>query len=326
MFFDNVNLRISSGNGGKGCVSFHREKFITQGGPDGGDGGRGGDVVFYADKNAHTLSNFRGKKHLKAENGKDGGSRKKFGKSGKNIRIKVPVGTQIIDTQTNEILADLDEEKEVVLLKGGKGGLGNTHFASPTKQRPSYAQPGIKGETKDVRLELKLIADLGLVGLPNAGKSTLISTITNAQAKIGSYAFTTLIPQLGVANLDAIRSFVVADIPGLIEGAHQGKGLGIKFLRHIERTKFLLFILDRTNQMDIKVQFQTLHNELCSHSKILCQKPFGIAISKMDLGLRVDTSSIANDAFFVMEISSVQQKNIKELKEKCFKVIDENCL
>lgn len=283
MFVDSVELLVSSGKGGAGCVSFWTEKFVIKGGPDGGDGGKGGSIYFKVDNNRDTLSAFRGKKHIKAENGRPGEGRKRYGRKGKSVEIVVPAGTQVIDIETNEILLDLVKEGEKVLfLEGGKGGLGNTHFKSSTNQRPTYAQPGLPGVTKHIRLEMKLIADVGLVGYPSVGKSTLISTISNSKPKIASYEFTTLIPNLGVVNIGEYDSFVVADIPGIIEGASSGKGLGLKFLKHIERTKTLLLMVDILNYRDMKYQYETLLIELKRYSKELASKRFAIAISKCD--------------------------------------------
>jgi len=283
MFVDKVELTLSSGKGGAGCVSFHTEKFVVKGGPDGGDGGRGGSVWFKVDRNTDTLSHLRGKRHIKAENGRPGEGRKRFGRSGKDIEIIVPPGTQVIDLESGEVLLDLVEPgKRVKFLEGGKGGLGNVHFKSPTNQRPTYAQPGMPGVTKRVRLEMKLIADVGLVGFPNVGKSTLISTISNARPEIANYEFTTLTPKLGVVTLDEFNSFLMADIPGIIEGASDGKGLGLEFLRHIERTKTLLFMIDATNYRDMAYQYKTLKEELKRYSKKLATRYFAIAITKID--------------------------------------------
>ncbi|RDU65287.1 GTPase ObgE [Helicobacter didelphidarum] len=247
MFVDSVEIIIASGHGGAGAVSFRREKFVIQGGPDGGDGGRGGDVYFLVDKNTSTLANFRGHKKYFAGNGLQGEGRNCNGKKGQDMIIKVPPGTQVIESDTNKILFDLTHENQrEKILEGGKGGLGNVHFKNSVNQRPTYAQKGLEGKSLNIRLELKLIADVALVGLPNVGKSSLIATLTNSRPKIANYEFTTLIPNLGVVDINEFTSFVIADIPGLIEGASNGKGLGLHFLRHIERTKILLFMLDIT--------------------------------------------------------------------------------
>ena len=287
MFIDNVELMISSGKGGAGCVSFRREKFVPQGGPDGGDGGDGGSVYFVVDNNTHTLSHFKGKKHLKAKNGQPGMGRKKHGKRGESLYIKVPPGTEVIDTVSGEVLLDLTKNgDEVLFLKGGKGGLGNWHFKSSTNQKPTYAQPGLEGKSLNVRLELKLIADVGLVGFPNVGKSTLISSISNASPEIANYEFTTLTPKLGIVNAGDYDSFVMADIPGIIEGASDGRGLGLEFLRHIERTKFLLFMIDLANYRTLKQQYEDLKNELKNFSKELSNRDFAIAFTRADAVLK----------------------------------------
>ncbi|QOP44020.1 GTPase ObgE [Sulfurimonas sediminis] len=284
MFTDSVELTVSSGKGGQGCVAFRREKFVLNGGPNGGDGGKGGDVWFKCDNNTHTLSHFQRKMHIKAENGKPGEGSNCTGKSGAKKVIIVPPGTQIIDQESGEVLFDmLEDGQEVKFLQGGKGGLGNTHFKSPTNQRPTYAQPGEKGETRNIKLDLKLIADIGLVGFPNVGKSTLISTVSNARPEIANYEFTTLTPKLGQVNIGDYESFVMADIPGIIGGAHEGKGLGIEFLRHIERTKILLFMIDLASYRDLKEQIETLKNEVVSFSEKLGASRYAIALTRTDI-------------------------------------------
>ena len=284
MFIDRVELTLSSGKGGAGCVSFHTEKFVTKGGPDGGDGGKGGDVYFYVDNNTDTLSWYRGKRHLKAKSGRPGEGRKRFGKKGEDLVLVVPPGTQVIDVETDEVLLDLTEPgQKVLFLKGGRGGLGNVHFKSPSNQRPTYAQPGLPGETKRVRLELKSIADVGLVGYPNVGKSTLISTLSNAKPQVANYEFTTLTPKVGVVRIDEFNDFIMADIPGIIEGASEGKGLGLEFLRHIERTKTLLYMIDCSNYRKMEYQFKTLQEELAGYSRELAKRAFAIAITKIDV-------------------------------------------
>ena len=238
MFIDSVKFSVKSGNGGAGCVSFRREKFVISGGPDGGDGGDGGDVYFRVDKNSHTLSSYKGKREFKAQNGAPGEGRKKTGKSGEDLYLIVPPGTSVYDEDSGELVLDMLNDGETRLfLKGGKGGLGNVHFKSSINQAPEYAQKGLEGETREVRLELKLIADVGLVGFPNVGKSTLISTVSNAKPQIANYEFTTLTPKLGLVEVDEYSGFVMADIPGIIEGASEGPGLGVQFLKHVERTK-----------------------------------------------------------------------------------------
>ncbi|WP_458701041.1 GTPase ObgE [Sulfurospirillum sp. 1307] len=354
MFIDNVKLTLSSGNGGAGCVSFRREKHVIKGGPDGGDGGKGGDVYFRVDKNTHTLSHFRGNQHLKAQNGQPGMGRKCYGKYGESLEVIVPPGTQVIDDESGEVLLDLVEDgQKVLFLEGGKGGLGNTHFKSATNQRPNYAQPGIKGETKKVRLELKLIADVGLVGFPNVGKSTLISVLSNAEPEIANYEFTTLTPKLGVVETDTYESYVMADIPGIIEGASDGRGLGLEFLKHIERTKFLLFMIDIANYRGLEEQFKALKEELKKFSSELSKRSYAIALSRCDaiseeelkekaegfidmLGLKpndnakyfdadINIPSFAQDVkgfegydrekpYFVLPISSISRTNLEAIK------------
>ena len=284
MFIDSVELTVSSGKGGAGAVSFRREKFIPKGGPDGGDGGKGGDVYFVVDKNTHTLSHFKGKKVLKAKNGRPGEGRRKHGKNGEPLVLIVPPGTEVRDAVTGELLLDLvNEGKRVLFLEGGKGGKGNWHFKSPTNQRPTYAQPGLPGKTVQIKLELKLIADVGLVGFPNVGKSTLISVLSNAKPEIANYEFTTLTPKLGVVQVSEFESFVMADIPGIIGGASEGKGLGIEFLKHIERTKTLLFMIDISSYRDPITQYKTLKKELKKFSEHLSKRSFAIALTKIDV-------------------------------------------
>lgn len=348
MFVDSVDIFITSGSGGAGCVSFRREKFVIQGGPDGGDGGRGGDVIFEVDNNAHTLANFRGKKHHKAGNGEAGKPKRCAGKSGTNCIIKVPLGTQILDIESGEVLHDFGidckdskaTDTHFVALKGGKGGLGNAHFKTATNQAPTYAQKGIAGQSLHIKLELKLIADVGLVGYPNVGKSTLISTLSNAKPEVANYEFTTLTPHLGVVEstqngANGLKgfgeSFVMADIPGIIKGASEGKGLGLQFLRHIERTKFLLFVLDCTRLefeggLSLKEQFCTLRNELQSYSSTLATRSFGIALSKIDAlqdeaqiapqitQLSDFANSLQSPPAFILPISAITRKNLNELK------------
>ena len=294
MFIDRVEITVASGKGGAGCASFRREKFIVQGGPDGGDGGRGGDLIFQVDPNTDTLSNFRGKHHFKAENGTSGGSRNKTGASGDHLTLKVPPGTQVFDKETGALLLDLTENgSQVVFLKGGKGGMGNVHFKSSTNQRPTYAQPGLAGETREVNLELKLIADVGLVGFPNVGKSTLISAVSHAKPQIADYAFTTLTPSLGVVSVGEFGNFVMADIPGIIEGASEGKGLGLEFLRHIERTRVLLFVLDTMNEMSLSEQYAKLQTELKRYSSALSARRSAIVFSRVDADTALAQSKIA---------------------------------
>ncbi len=283
MFVDEAKIFVKAGKGGDGAVAFRREKYVPKGGPAGGNGGKGGDVIFVADENLMTLLDFNYKRKYVAEDGKPGGNSLKDGKNGENVYIKVPVGTIIKDAETNETLADLTENGETfVAAKGGKGGKGNANFATPTNQTPRYAEDGKPGEERRIKLELKLIADVGLVGFPNAGKSTLISVISAARPKIADYPFTTLQPNLGIVRYKDYKSFAVADIPGIIEGAHEGKGLGLKFLRHIERTKILLILIDVTEE-DYQTAYDTLMRELENYSEKLAAKEKLLAFTKIDL-------------------------------------------
>ena len=283
MFIDLTKIYARSGNGGNGCKSFRREKYVPHGGPDGGDGGDGGDVVFIADPRLATLLDYRYRQHLRAGHGASGSGQKRAGRRGDDAEIPVPVGTLVKDAETGELLADLtDPGQRVVLLKGGRGGRGNARFATPTNRTPEYAQPGRAGGERHLELELKLIADVGLVGHPNAGKSTLLSRISAARPKIADYPFTTLQPNLGIVKCGDYDSFVMADIPGLIEGAHAGKGLGFQFLRHIERTRVLLFMVDVTSpnpQRDLEI----LKGELDLFSPKLREKPAMLIATKLDL-------------------------------------------
>ena len=283
MFVDSVELLISSGKGGAGSISFWTEKFVSQGGPDGGDGGRGGAVFFQVDNNTDTLSALRGRRHIKAENGRQGEGRKCYGRKGKDLIIVVPPGTIVVNMETDEVLMDLVNEGDMIeFLEGGKGGLGNMHFKSSSNQRPTYAQPGLPGITKQVRLEMKLIADVGLVGYPNVGKSTLIATLSNARPQVANYEFTTLTPKLGVVHMGDYDSYMMADIPGIIEGASDGRGLGHEFLKHIERTKTLLLMIDAANYREMKYQYETLLVELQRYSSTLATRKHAIAITKID--------------------------------------------
>lgn len=283
MFSDSVVITVSSGKGGAGCVAFRREKFVIQGGPDGGDGGKGGDVYFKVDNNTHTLANFQGNKTLKADKGQPGSGSNMYGKAGKKLTIVVPPGTQVVDVETGEVLLDLlTNGQEVLFLTGGRGGLGNVHFKSSINQKPMYAQPGEPETTRIVRLDLKLIADVGLVGFPNVGKSTLISTVSNARPEVANYEFTTLTPKLGQINIGDLDSYIMADIPGIIGGASEGKGLGLKFLRHIERTKTLLFMIDLASYHELQHQYETLKSELEKFSPLLAERNYAIALTRSD--------------------------------------------
>ncbi len=295
MFTDSVELTVSSGKGGQGCVAFRREKFVLQGGPNGGDGGAGGDVIFRCDNNTHTLSHFQRKMHIKAELGVQGEGSRMTGKSGATKVIIVPPGTQIVDLETGDVLFDmLKHGQEEKFIKGGRGGMGNFHFKSSTNQRPTYAQPGEPGITRQIKLDLKLIADVGLVGFPNVGKSTLISTVSNARPEIANYEFTTLTPKLGQVNIGDFESFVMADIPGIIGGAHEGKGLGIKFLRHIERTKTLLYMIDLASYRELKDQYETLKNEISSFSEKMGENKYAIALTRVDVVPTEEISDLVN--------------------------------
>lgn len=284
MFIDKVKIYIKSGNGGNGSASLHTEKYVPDGGPDGGDGGKGGDVVFVATSADNTLNDFHFQKHFRAGNGENGGSKNCYGKSGTDIEIKVPVGT-VIKTTDGQIIADMfyDGQREVV-LKGGKGGLGNKHFATPRRRSPSFAQQGVKTQEHEVVLELKTIADVGLVGFPNVGKSTLLSAVSDAKPKIANYHFTTLSPNLGVVSYYD-KTFVMADIPGLIEGASQGAGLGHSFLRHVERTRVLVHVLDISGSegRDPLQDFELINNEIFSYDEALKQLPMVVVANKMDM-------------------------------------------
>jgi GTP-binding protein len=281
MFVDKVNVSIRAGKGGDGKLSFRHEKFVERGGPDGGDGGDGGDIVLEASNNQNTLANFRYKKEISAELGKHGDKRKKHGRNGKDLIVKLPVGTSIFGPGGN-LLADLTADgQQEIIAKGGKGGFGNAHFASSTRQAPRVAEKGEPGEEFEATLELKMLADIGLIGLPNAGKSTLLGSLSNARPQIADYPFTTLSPNLGVVDIDADNSVLVADIPGLIKGASKGKGLGDEFLRHVERTKLLVHLID-AYQEDIATAYQTIQKELADYTIDLSKRPQIIAINKID--------------------------------------------
>lgn len=321
MFIDRAKIHIKAGDGGNGKVAFHREKYITSGGPDGGDGGKGGDIVFVADEDLRTLIDFKYKKKYAAEPGEHGGTGNCSGKSGKELVIKVPPGTLIKDQNTGRILADMTKtDQRVVIAKGGKGGAGNQHFATPTRQTPSFAKPGNPGEEYHVELELKLIADVGLVGFPNAGKSTILSVVSAATPKIADYPFTTLEPNLGVVSLDKGNSFVLADIPGLIEGAHEGIGLGFEFLRHVERTRLLIHVVDMA-AVDGRAplsDFETINEELRKYNPRLAERPQIIAANKLDLpdgkeNLESFKKAVEAKGYKVFPISAASNTGIKEL-------------
>ncbi|MBI2453438.1 GTPase ObgE [Candidatus Peregrinibacteria bacterium] len=289
MFCDQVIIRCTAGKGGDGSVHFRREKYIAYGGPDGGDGGKGGSIVFVSDENLNTLYDYRAKTHYLAENGQRGAKQNQHGKNGQDLILKVPIGTQIYDHDSSELLVDLDVPNvNYEVVKGGKGGFGNAHFTSSIRQTPDFSELGEPGQSKTLRLELKLVADIGLIGMPSVGKSTIISRISNARPKIADYPFTTLIPNLGVCDLalfdskERDKSFVIADIPGLIEGAHQGKGLGDEFLRHVSRTKVLIHILD-ANSSTLIQDYATIRHELEAYDKNLVKKEQLVVLNKIDL-------------------------------------------
>ena len=285
-FIDQVKIYVKAGDGGRGCVSFRREKYVPKGGPNGGDGGRGGHIIFRASRNINTLLDIKYHQHYRAERGQHGMGKDMHGKNGSDMIIPVPMGTLVKDALTDEILYDLTEDnQEFIAAKSGRGGLGNTHFKTSTRQAPRFAQPGEPGDEKNLILELKLLADVGLIGLPNAGKSTLISAISSARPKIADYPFTTLAPVLGVVKAGRFKSFVVADIPGLIENAHKGAGLGFQFLRHVERTSLLLHLVDISEMAegDPVENFEKINQELKLYSPALLKKPQAVAGTKTDL-------------------------------------------
>ena len=326
-FVDYIKLYACSGNGGKGSVHLHREKYITKGGPDGGDGGRGGHVIFRGNENLWTLHHLKFKKHFRAGHGEHGSKSRSTGADGTDVFVEVPLGTVVRETETNAILFEITEHnQEVILCEGGKGGRGNWHFKSPTNQTPRYAQPGMPAEEKYVTVELKILADVGLVGFPNAGKSTLLSVITSAKPKIADYEFTTLKPNLGIVEYRDFQSFVMADIPGIIEGAAEGKGLGHYFLRHIERNSILLFLIP-ADADDIKNQYDILLDELRRYNPEMLDKERLLAISKSDLldeELETELKQILDNelAVYYMFISSVAQKGIVELKDLLWKQLN----
>lgn len=324
-FVDYIKIFASSGKGGRGSAHLHREKFVEKGGPDGGDGGRGGHVIIRGNKNMWTLFHMKFQRHFKAGHGGDGSKSRSTGADGQDMYIDVPLGTIIRDAETDEILIEITEHaKEVILLEGGKGGRGNWHFKSPTNQTPKYAQPGIPGQEGWFRVELKVLADVGLVGFPNAGKSTLLSVVTAAKPKIADYAFTTLKPNLGIVNIRDQNTFVMADIPGIIEGAAEGKGLGHYFLRHIERNSLLLFLIP-ADSMDIQNEYNILLNELRKHNPELLDKDRVLTISKSDLlddELKAEIRQELPSDVDCLFISSVAQQGLQELKDKLWKVLN----
>ncbi|QLE00578.1 GTPase ObgE [Galbibacter sp. BG1] len=327
-FTDYVKIKVASGKGGQGSAHLRREKYVAYGGPDGGDGGRGGHVIIQGDKNLWTLFHFKFKRSFQAGHGEHGSKQTSTGADGDDVYIKVPLGTQVKDPETNEVLFEITEDgEEKIIAQGGKGGLGNNHFKSSTNQTPRYAQPGLPGEEVEILLELKLLADVGLVGFPNAGKSTLLSVITSAKPKIADYEFTTLKPNLGIVEYRGFRSFVMADIPGIIEGASEGKGLGYYFLRHIERNSTLLFLIP-ADAKDIYKEYEILLNELQKYNPELLDKEKLVAISKSDMldnELKAEMAQELDGKFKevnYMFISSVAQQGIQELKDKLWNMLN----
>jgi len=320
-FVDYVKVFLRSGKGGAGSPHLHREKFIDKGGPDGGDGGRGGHIILKSNPQLWTLLHLKFKRHIFATSGMAGGKSERTGADGEDVIVEVPVGTVVRDSETNEVVFEITEENQTeILLNGGKGGLGNTHFKTSTRQTPRYAQPGEEGKEGWFILELKLLADVGLVGFPNAGKSTLLSVISAAKPKIADYAFTTLVPNLGIVPYRDMQSFIMADIPGIIEGAHEGKGLGLRFLRHIERNSILLFMVPCDSD-NIKAEYLTLLNELEKYNPELLDKNRILAITKSDMlddeliqEIKKDLPDIPN-----LFISSVAQMGLQELKDLIWK-------
>lgn len=323
MIIDYVKIKVKAGDGGNGSMSFRREKYVANGGPDGGDGGRGGNVYLKVDRNTSTLLDFKYKKIFKAENGKNGEGAKRSGKSGKNLYISVPKGTIVKDVDKNVIVADLSEdEQEFLIAKGGKGGRGNQHFATPTRQVPNFAEAGQKGKEKSIELELKMLADVGLIGFPNVGKSTIISTVSSAKPKIANYHFTTLEPALGVVKPKSGQPFVMADIPGIIEGASEGIGLGIKFLKHIERTRLLLHVIDVTGSegRDPVEDFYKINDELKKYSEKLSKKTQIVVANKMDSlndnSLLENLEKVCNkNNLKLFKVSAVTKQGLDELLE-----------
>ena len=323
MFADRATIIIKSGKGGNGHVSFRREKYVPDGGPDGGDGGKGGDIIFEVDDGLNTLTDYRHRRKFAAQPGEEGGKRNCHGKNGADLILKVPAGTVIKDAESGKVIADMSgDNRRQIILFGGRGGLGNQHFATSTMQAPKYAQPGGEAIELEVKLELKVIADVGLVGFPNVGKSTLLSRVTNAQPKIANYHFTTLQPNLGVVDLDGAKGFVIADIPGLIEGASEGVGLGLEFLRHIERTKVIIHVVDAagTEGRDPIADIKAIHKELAAYDEGILKKPQVIAANKMDAVygdeneiIQALRAEFEKDGIQIFPISAVSGKGLREL-------------
>lgn len=328
-FVDEVELVLASGKGGAGCSSFRREKYVPLGGPDGGDGGDGGSVVLVADPQLGTLLDLRHRRRMKAENGRGGQGARKNGRRGEDLSLRLPVGTLALDAETGEVLVDLTQAgQKTVLLPGGRGGRGNVHFATSTNRAPRYAQPGLPGEERRVRLELKLLADVGLLGFPNAGKSTLISRISAARPKIADYPFTTLVPNLGVVTWAEEKAFVVADIPGLVEGAHEGVGLGIRFLKHVERTRLLLHLIDPVDGRDPLEKYAALRAELEAFDPTLAARPERVVITKLDLTEARERLPEIQEAFArrgveVWALSAATGEGLSELVRETGRLVEE---
>ncbi|WP_417875514.1 GTPase ObgE [Winogradskyella sediminis] len=327
-FVDYVKMHVSSGNGGKGSAHLHREKYIQKGGPDGGDGGRGGHIILRGNSNLWTLIHLKFKRHFKAGHGAHGSSGRSTGADGEDIYIDVPLGTVVRDSETDAVLFEITEDgEEKIVVEGGMGGRGNWHFKSSVNQTPRYAQPGMPLEEKDITLELKILADVGLVGFPNAGKSTLLSVLTSAKPKIADYEFTTLKPNLGIVEYRDFQSFVMADIPGIIEGAAEGKGLGYYFLRHIERNSILLFLIP-ADAKDIVEQYEILEDELRRYNPEMLDKERLICVSKSDMldgELKSEIATILDKDLKseYLFISSVAQQGLTELKDKLWKMLND---
>lgn len=329
VFTDYAKITIKSGNGGDGAVAFRREKYVAAGGPDGGDGGRGGNIYFKVDPNANTLIDFRYTKKFKAQNGENGSGSNKYGKAGEDLYINVPIGTIIKDAETGKVVADLSQEgQEELVLKGGRGGKGNSHFATATRQVPRFAQAGEEGEEKEVILELKLLADVGLLGFPNVGKSTFLSVVTDAKPKIANYHFTTIEPNLGVVKTKNGDSFVIADIPGIIEGASEGVGLGIQFLRHVERTRLLLHVIDVSGieGRDPVQDYYTINEELKKYSEKLSKRKQILVANKIDVmqdetGLKSLEELAKKEGLELYKISGVTGEGVPELLNRVSEVL-----
>ncbi len=328
-FVDYVKISVASGNGGKGSAHLHREKYVPKGGPDGGDGGRGGHIILRGNESLWTLLSFKFKRHFKAGHGEHGSKSRSTGSDGNDIYLDVPLGTVVKDAETEEVLFEITEHgQEKIVLEGGKGGRGNWHFKTATNQTPRYAQPGIPGTERDFTLELKVLADVGLVGFPNAGKSTLLSVLTSAKPKIADYPFTTLKPNLGIVKYRDFKSFVMADIPGIIEGAAEGKGLGHYFLRHIERNSILLFLIP-ADSVDVSQEYKILLNELRKYNPEMLDKNRLVAISKADMldeelmdEMRVEVKKDLGDIPFLF-MSSVSQYGLQDLKDRLWSLLND---